>query len=129
MKRLLLVLLLVSAPASAGWTLVDSNEGARSSTYADIATIRRQDSSVTMWTLVDFKNARRAPYGPEYLSLKAQQEFDCEGRRARVLDVAMHAGPMGDEEVVSTHAGPDEWEPVPSASVSEALWKIACQKP
>jgi hypothetical protein len=127
LRKLLFVLVLASSPVRAEWTPVAGDDGARFSTYADLATIRKRDSMVTMWTMVDFKNAQRAPYGPEYLSLRAQQEFDCNGARTRVLYFEQHSGQMGDEDVVATHAGPDEWKPVPPESNVEALWKIACK--
>ena len=79
-KQLLFVLLLINTAAWAEWTLVGDDDGARFSTYAEIATIRRQENVARMWTLVDFRNSQRAPYGPEYLSLKAQQEYDCDGK-------------------------------------------------
>ena len=128
-KQLLFVLLLINTPAWAEWTLVGGDDGARFSTYAEIATIRRQENVARMWTLVDFRNSQRAPYGPEYLSLKAQQEYECDGKRIRLLNTEFYPGQMGNEDVVATRAGPNEWEPVPPESVKEALWKIACDKP
>jgi hypothetical protein len=129
MKNLALVLTLFSVPAWAEWTLVARSDAVHASTYADITTIHKQTGSIVMWTLVDFQNAQRAPYGPAYLSQKARQEFDCDGLRSRVVEVVMHAGHMGGEDVVSASADPDEWEPVRPESISEALWKIACGKP
>jgi hypothetical protein len=127
LNKLLSVLLLISMPAWAEWTLVGGADGAKFSTYADFATIRQRSSMAEMWTLVDFKNAQRAPYGPEYLSLKVQQEFDCGKNRSRVLFSESHTGQMGEEDVVSTHAGPDEWEVVAASSIAEELWKVACK--
>ena len=128
-KQLLFVLLLINMPAWAEWTIVGGGDDARFSTYADITTIRRQDNVARMWTLVDFRNPQRAPYGPEYLSLKAQQEYDCTGRRSKLLTTEFYPGQMGNEDVVATRAGPNEWEPVPSEGIKEALWKVACEKP
>ena len=125
MNKLVFVLLLISAPAWAEWTLVGGND--LSVTYADLGTIRKSAGSVEMSTMVDFKNAQRAPYGPEYLSLKGRQEYDCDGGRTRVLSFARYAGQMGSEDVVATHAGPDEWILVPPGSVTKAIWKIACK--
>ena len=127
LNKLLFVLLLISMPAWAQWTLVGGADGAKFSTYADFATIRKRSGTAEMWTLVDFKNAQRAPYGPEYLSVKAQQEYDCDKSRRRLLLSEMYTGQMAEGDVVSTHAGPDEWEPVLPASLPEELWKVACK--
>jgi len=126
-KKILFVLLLMSLPAWAEWTLVGGADGAKFSTYADVATIRKRSGMAEMWTLLDFRNAQRAPYGPEYLSLKVQQEFDCGEKRSRVLFSEFHSGQMGEEDVVSTHAGPDEWQRVLPQSIPEERWKIACK--
>jgi hypothetical protein len=127
MKRLLWVLLLAAVPAWAQWTQVGGGD-AKALTFADPATIRKQDQVATMTILVDFKNAQRAPYGPEYLSQIVQQAFDCDGRRARVLEVAFYAGQMAAEDVVAVHDGPDEWKSLAPQSAAEALLNIACGK-
>jgi len=127
MKRLLLVVLASAAPAWAQWTQVGGDD-AKARTYADSGTIRRQDHAATMAILVDFKNAQRAPYGPEYLSQKLQQEFDCDGRRTRVLERASFAGQMGTEDLVAMHEEAQDWTAVTTGSAAEELWKIACAK-
>lgn len=126
MKRLLWALLLAVLPAWAQWTQVGVD--AKALTYADPATIRKQDHVATMTILVDFKNAQRAPYGPEYLSQKMQQEFDCVARRTRVLEAASYAGQRAEEDIVAAQDTPGEWKPVAPQALSEALWNIACGK-
>jgi hypothetical protein len=128
MKQLLgLVLLVAAVPALAQWMQVGGDD-AKAFTYADPATIREHDHIATMTLLIDFKNAQRAPYGPEYLSQKMQQEFDCVGRRTRVLEVASYAGQKAEEEVVAVQDAPGEWKPVAPQTVAEELWNIACGK-
>lgn len=126
MKQLLWALLLAAVPAWAQWTQVGVD--AKALTYADPATIRKQDHVATMTILVDFKNAQRAPYGPEYLSQKMQQEFDCAGRRTRVLEVASYAGQRADEDIVAAQDAPGEWKTVAPQTLAEKLWNIACGK-
>ena len=126
MKRLLILVLVSAAPAWAQWTQV--GDDAKALTYADPATIRSRDHAATMTILLDFKNAQRAPYGPEYLSQKLQQEFDCNGRRTRVLERASYAGQMGTEDMVAMHEEAEDWKSVTARSAAEELWKIACAK-
>lgn len=125
MNKLALVVLFSSAPAWAEWTIVSDNDAAAA--YADIGTLRKYADTVEMSTMIDFKNTQRAPYGPEYLSQKTRQEYNCDGARARVLQFERYSGQMGSEDVVTHHVGPDEWIPVPPGSTTEALSKIACK--
>ena len=127
MKRLLLVVLASAAPAWAQWTQIGGDD-AKALTYADPGTIRRQDHVATMAILVDFKNPQRAPYGPEYLSQKMQQEFDCDARRTKVLERASYAGQMGAEDMVAMHEQAEDWTAVTAGSAAEELWTIACGK-
>jgi len=119
------LMLLTAAPAFAQATTV-ADEDART-TYADAATIRKQDQLATMSVLIDFRNAQRAPYGPQYLSQQLEQQFDCPARRARVLEASAYAGQMATEDVVAVQDAPEEWKSV-AGQPAEALWKLACAR-
>ena len=126
-KKLLFVLLLVSAPAWAAWThFGDGNDG-RFSAYADLATIRKKGNLVKMWLLYDFKTLQGVYGGPHYLSINEQDEFDCDGERYRILYQAKHSGNMAGGEVVYSSADPGLWTPVAPGSFSETFWKVACK--
>ena len=124
MKKLLLVLLLVSAPAFAEWTRVGGNDILDS--YADLATIRKKGNTVKMWVLSGYKAAQ--PFeGETFLSWKAQEEYDCEEERTRKIYISFHSGNMGGGKVVYSNADASGWEPVPPGSIVESLWKLACK--
>ena len=92
MKRFTFVLLLLLCTSAwADWTAV--GVGDQFNTYADLATIRKQGNTVTMWSLFDFRTSQ-AGVGYEFLSQKAQDEYDCDGQRSRTLSFSSHSGNM-----------------------------------
>jgi len=124
-KHVLLVLLLTaSSGAWAEWIPVSG--AGELTAYINPATIRRSDDRVKMWGLYDFKSAK--PFGKrQYLSMKAQSEYDCKDERSRNIFSTMTAGNMGGGETVYVSDGvPGNWTPNVPGSVGETLWKIAC---
>ena len=124
MKKLMIALLFVSAPAWAEWTLVRSNEDFDA--YADLATVRKDGNTVQMWTLADLKTSHQIE-GITFLSGKTQYEFDCNEKRIKILSLTAHSRNMGAEEPVYSNASPQQWEPVPAGSIVESIWMIACK--
>ena len=123
MNKLVFVLLLVSAPAWAEWTLITQNENGETAVYADLATIRKRDEMVKMWLLYDYKIVRR-PAGTAVFSHKSQVEFDCREEQARTLYSSWFSGNMGHGNLVHSDANQDGWQPVSPESVIEDLWKV-----
>ena len=125
MRKFVVVLLLLSTPAWAEWTLVGDSDA--SDIYADLATIRKQGDMVKMWSLYDLKTAR--PFaGTPYLSSKDQDEYDCQRQRTRFLSYSVHSGNMGSGRIIYSDAEPGKWTALPAGSVVEALWKTACDQ-
>ena len=124
MKKLVLVLLLLSTPALAEWTRVHGNEDLDA--YVDLATIRRQGNVVEMWVLFDYKNDQ---HWSElvYWSAKTQREYDCDRERHHTLKTLFHSASMGSRESSYTVPGGTSWGPVPPGSIDEVLWKFACK--
>jgi len=92
MRKFVVVLLLLSTPAWAEWTLVGDSDS--SDIYADLATMHKRGHMVKMWSLYDLKTAR--PFADTaYLSSKDQDEYDCERQRTRFLSYSVHSGNMG----------------------------------
>ena len=125
MKKLMLVLLLLSAPASAEWTRVDDNEDLDA--YVDRATIHRQTNIVGMWALLDYKSSRQWSDYLLYWSMKTQKEFDCDAAQYRTLESELHFEHMGTGPSVYTIPGGVSWQTMPADSFDVALWKFACK--
>jgi hypothetical protein len=123
MTRLASLLLLLTAPAWAGWKAVDQNGAG--AVYADPDTIVRSSDTAQMWWLLDYGAFQRM-VEVGYFSQKTQSEYDCANRRSRVLELSLRADHMGEGKVIYSDESPHEWEPVDAGSISERLWALAC---
>ncbi len=119
-----ILLVVVSGGAAAEWTEIGANQAG--TVYADSATIRQAEGMTRMWDLADFKAVQARPYGTPYLSQKTQQEYDCNERRARIVELLRYSDNMGKGEIASSESEPGKWEPVATGTVSEALFGMAC---
>jgi endonuclease YncB( thermonuclease family) len=127
-KAVLMILLVVpSSHAAAGWVEVAHNEFA--TYYSDPATIHKSGNVAQMWSLLDFKTAQQSRTTEEsYLSSTSQFEYDCEKELLRQLYLAWHAGNMGGGEIVYSESSSRKWNPVPPGRIIKSLWQTACGK-
>lgn len=129
MRKAILVMLLIIASngAMAEWEAIGTSSNGVV-TYAEPSTIRRSGDMVKMWSLYDYKTAG-VVNGKLYLSIKAQDEYDCKDERSRTIYGSYHSGNMGRDGSHSRTNRPDDiWTPIPPGSAIELLWKIACGK-
>ncbi len=129
MIRLILIMLLVTSGGSAyaEWVEVSVNKMAGVIAYADPGTIHRNGSLVKMSSLFDLQTTQ-AVGGSSYLSIRAQQTYDCAEDRSRALAYTKFSGHMGHGAEVYTVSVQQEWKPVAPMSVGQELWKVACGK-
>lgn len=133
MRKVIFVALLavVSDSVMAEWVQVGSNTAFTS--YTDPSSIRREGiktmegSKAKMVSLMDYTTViTRA--GKTYASIIAQHEFDCRQEQVRMLYSSIYSGHMGTGAVVEGKFLPENWRPVPTRSIEEVLWKVACGK-
>ena len=124
MKKLVIILLLLSSSAWAGWRSI--GEDATGASYADPDTITRNGNTAKMWSLLDYKDFQRM-VEVGYFSRKAQAEYDCKESKLRGLALSLHAGHIGEGKVIYADESPHEWEAVDAGTLNETLWKIACK--
>lgn len=125
MKRLVVVLVLVSTPVWAGWTSVgDNNAG---TVYADADTIVRNGNTARMWSLLDYKAFQRM-VEVGYFSQKTQTEYDCAERRARGISLLLYAEHMGAGKVIYADESPHDWESLAADPITENLRTVACKR-
>ena len=100
MKELLVVLALLATtiPAQADWTRVTSSK--TGDVWADPATMRKRGNFVKIWVLHDLYKADQVGRNPPYLSLKSQNEYDCEEEQSRILSLVDYSGHMGSGDIV-----------------------------
>jgi tetratricopeptide (TPR) repeat protein len=113
--------------AAAGWVIVGSDK--TNTQYANPSTIRRKGNIVTMWDLLDYNKARVLNKSIKpFMSMKNQEEYDCEEERMRTLSSSLHSGKMGKGNVVFSDSDPSQWISIPPQSRGENLWEVACGK-
>lgn len=129
MKRAIVALLgaIGAGSAVADWTPVAPDNGIYAA-YADRATIRRNGALATMQGMYDFPRGDLTPEGRVFHSTTVDREYDCAGRKVRLIDYADHAGRLGEGVVVSIEKIPSRWEEIVDESLDLAYWNIACQK-
>ena len=103
--------------------------------YVDPDSVRREGNLVALWQLTDYKlmqgNAGFGRFLPglhRFLSTVTQKQFDCEGRRARLLAFTEFSHHMGTGRSADGSVDQSQWLSVEPASVNEGLWKIACSQ-
>lgn len=130
-KFILMLLLSVAArSAMAEWLeygYVSKGTDSESTLYVNPEAVRRSGSTVKIWTLEDFKEARKLD-SALVKSIKNQTEYDCEKEQVRWLASYEYKGNMGQEELMHTASGTGNWYPVVPESVGEATFKYACGK-
>ena len=116
---------LFSSTAAADWTGVGrANE--IYAAYADRDSIRRQGSMATMHGLYDFRRQDYTPSGRALFSTAVLREYDCAGRRVRLLSSIDFSGRMGQGSPVSTSDTPGRWEAVLEGGIDDAYLRVAC---
>jgi hypothetical protein len=134
---LITLLVLSSVPAYAEWVAVEKDYllPGLQTVYVDPDTIRREGNLVTMWQLIDFKlmqgNAGMGPFGfgpHRFLSTKTHKQFDCAGKRLRLLAFTEFSRGMGTGTPANGYVDHGNWIPVEPESINQALWNVACGK-
>lgn len=122
---LALGLALCATATQAGWTAVgEANEVFAA--FADPESIRRDGGTVKMSGLYDFKRQDFTPEGLGLYSTVVLREYDCAGRRVRLLSYVDFSGRMATGTAVSTHSGARRWEDVVAGALDDAYLALAC---
>ena len=97
--------------------------------YVDPTTMRREGSLVTIWQLTDFRWMQGGPRAtPRFLSTKTQKQFECVGKRIRLLAYTEFSHRMATGKASGGYVDKDIWLPVEPDSINQALWEVACGK-
>ena len=122
---------LSSIPAYAEWVAVEKDYllPGLQTVYVDPESIRREGNLVTIWQLIDFTWMQGNPRGPHrFFSTKTHKQFDCAGKRVRLLAFTEFSRGMGTGMPRDGYVDKDNWLPVEAESMSHALWEVACGK-
>jgi hypothetical protein len=127
MKKMLLSVVLVGAAAGAhaDWTKVD-HPSSEFSLYVDRDTLKSSGVGLMqMWHMLDYPQAQRID-GKPFLSVKGQDEYDCDKRVRRDVLYLWHEGGMGGSHSVKSAYKPGPWIKPEPGSHDESLLAIAC---
>src|SRR5271154_3725580 len=103
-------LAVLSGGAVADWTPVASGNDIYAA-FADKASIRPHGANVSMSGMYDFRKRDFTPEGKALFSTVVLREYDCAGRRVRLLSAIDFGGHMAEGEAVSTSSDTGRWEP------------------
>ena len=113
--------------AQADWVELTGSASGRFTVYADPVTqhIAKKGGMVRMSVLFDYKAVQKLN-SFSYLSMRAQQQFDCKEELSRRLASSLFAGNMANGKVVSTDLTEGPWVPFAPGSIGHTLWNVAC---
>ena len=126
---LVLLPVLSSGSVYAEWVAVEKDylSPGRQTVYIDPGSIRREGNLVALWQLIDFKWMEGSARGPaRFMSTKTHKQFDCAGKRVRLLAFTEFSHSMGTGLSVDGLIDGGHWMPVEPDSVNHALWEVAC---
>ncbi|ODT83066.1 MAG: hypothetical protein ABS69_04685 [Nitrosomonadales bacterium SCN 54-20] len=122
-----LLLGLLSASATAEWTLITSND--ELDVYVDAATSPKVNNKAKNWVLSNYKTEQKNERLKKlYWSTKGQFEYDCAEVKLRILALLEFSEPMGGGQVLYQRTDVSNWTPLPPESIGFTLWQSACGK-
>ena len=129
MYKIILVMLLAIVSGNAlaeEW--IEIGGGKELTIYVESTFVHKEGDRVKIWTLHNFKTARKAT-GRTYKSMKMQSEYNCKEETTRILFLSEYSENNGGGKMVySDSPHNSNWRPVPPDSTSKALLEIACWK-
>jgi len=131
-RRLLLITLLVLSrgPVYAEWVAIEKEyqSPGLQTVYIDLDTIQREGDLVTLWQLTDYMWMQGGRKSTRFLSTKTHKQFDCAGKRLRLLAFTYFLGHMGTGRPAAGYVDQATWLPVEPESLNRPLWEMACGK-
>ncbi len=128
---LILLLMLGSGPVYAEWMTVERDYLALGlqTVYVDSDSIRREGNLVTIGQLIDFKWMQGSARGPtRFMSTKTHKQFDCAGKRLRLLAFTEFSHRMGTGILADGYVDTSRWMPVEPDSINQAVLEVVCSK-
>lgn len=130
MKKILaaMMLTLFSTGAMAKWiTLGHAGGDTGFTVYADIPAIKKAGGVYGIWSVFDFKSARKIRKF-NYLSYRQLVEYDCRKQKSRLMEYSLHSKHMARGRAVYKNSRPGKWQAVAQHSIAGSLLDVACKK-
>jgi hypothetical protein len=118
-----------SADGFAEWSSVFESVDGNETIYVDFKSIRKiGNNKVKLWYLLDFKKTQQS-VNYSYLSSVVHDEFDCDKKIIRMLNLSFYSGNMRREEVVWSNSNIKEKpHSIMVGTSTETVFKLACGK-
>ena len=116
------LLMLATAPAWAEWVKVDETDEVL--IYVDPATIRKDGNLRRIWEMQDLK----ARDSDGSLSRRALSEYDCKGKRLRLLSLSTHSGQMATGKIIITVSPSGKWDCAVPGTSGQTMLKFVCAR-
>ena len=129
MKKLFpLLLLFMSATASADWVKINGAADTSSEKFIDTKAIRQTGPMNTMRRVWEISNLAKVASN-KVLSIKNYMEYDCKDRRIRVLEESNFSEYWAQGATLTITANdtmPGNWNDIVKGSVDETIFKRVC---
>lgn len=124
-NKFLMVLILISTPAAAEWTLIQTSDN--ENVYVDFDTLQKSDNLVTVSTLNDYYFLQQK----KELSTQFTELHDCKHQKFKALSISYYSENMAKGDVIDTSSFNEPetaWSDVVNYSVGELKAKIICSR-
>lgn len=124
-NKFLMVLILISTPATAEWTMIQTSDN--ENVYVDFDTLQKNDGLVTVSTLNDYNVAQQK----RELSTQFTELHDCKLKKFKALSIQYFSENMAKGNVIETfsfNAPEIAWSEVVNYSVGELKANIICSR-
>lgn len=125
MNKILMVLILISTPAAAEWTMIQT--GDNENVYVDFDSLQKQGNLVTVTTLNDYNFKQQK----KELSTQFTELHDCKHKKFKALALSYYSENMAQGDVIdaSSFNEPEiAWSDVVKYSVGELKANIICSR-
>ena len=128
---LLLVILLNCAlptPGLASETLTTIRASESSTVYIDPVSVKHDGDNAYVWSIWDLASQQINVFDEPYWSVRIYNEYNCNNRTMRLLEVMEFSSPKGEGNPLRIHDGTDSAaKPIPQGSVAEEIYLQLCK--
>lgn len=125
MNKFLMVLILISTPAAAEWTMIQTSDN--ENVYVDFDTLQKSGNLVTVSTLNDYNFGQQK----KELSTQFTELHDCKRKKFKALSMSYYSENMARGNLIEASSFDEPeiaWSDVVNDSVGELKTNIICSR-
>jgi hypothetical protein len=124
MKKLPILLIFIAFTSQAEWHLVHT-DAAAARFFVDKDNLRIINGYRRAWILNDLGK----PNGQGTASFRSVEEYDCQEKQARVMQIHAMSGPMATGNIMARRSGNGQWTQPETDSIDKHLMDSVCSLP